>query len=82
MDAATTLWFLHSGVHEANPLVRAALAASGRPGLVLAADKLVAVGLAVCAWRRGRTGLLGKMNLLFAAIVAWNLAAIFVAGGR
>jgi hypothetical protein len=76
MDALTTIVFLRFGVHEANPLVRMALAAFTRPELGVIAPKLFAVGLGVFAWRTGRTRLLWTMNILFAACVAWNVMAI------
>jgi len=83
MDALTTLFFLHHGVGEANPLIRAALAGTANPGVALAVAKVFAVALGLVAWRSGRTGLLRKMNVLFALCVAWNLVAAWVgcAGG-
>lgn len=81
MDALTTLLFLRHGVTEANPLIRAVLGASAQPALALAWSKVFAIGLALYAWRSGRRGLLRRMNLLFAACVAWNLVAIAVSRG-
>lgn len=78
MDAATTLFFLRHGVTEANPLIRAALAGAAAPGVTLVLAKLFAVALGLVAWRSGRTGLLRKMNVLFALFVAWNLVAAWV----
>jgi hypothetical protein len=78
MDALTTLIFLHHGVGEANPLIRAALGVSGNPALGLVAPKVFAMALAVYAWRSGRRGLLRRMNLLFALLVGWNLLALAV----
>jgi hypothetical protein len=75
MDVLTTLLFLHNGVTEANPLIRAVLAGPVHPGLSLLLAKCFSVALATFAWRSGRTNLLSKMNLLFAACVAWNLVA-------
>jgi Domain of unknown function (DUF5658) len=80
MDALTTLLFLHHGVQEANPLIRAALAGSAHPGVTLALTKVFAVALATVAWRSGRKGLLLKVNVLFALCVAWNLVATWAGG--
>lgn len=78
MDTLTTLLFLHQGVSEANPLIRAALAGWAHPGVGLALAKVSAIALATLAWRSGRTRLLRKVNLVFALCVAWNLAAIWI----
>ena len=75
-DAASTLLFLARGVLEGNPLVSAALSASGHPAAVLATIKLSACGLAWIAWRTGRRRLLGRANWFFAGCVAWNLIAM------
>ena len=79
LDALTTLWFLGHGVAEANPVVRWALAWIGQPAVALAAVKAAGFAPALWAWRSGRHGLLRRINLLFAACVAWNLAALAVA---
>jgi uncharacterized protein DUF5658 len=76
LDSATTLLFLHRGVHEANPLIRAAMDAAGQPALALALPKLLAVGIAFYAWRSGRQRVLRRINVVFALCVAWNLVAI------
>jgi hypothetical protein len=78
LDALTTLLFLHNGVSEANPLVRAVLASSASPALALAPAKIFAVALAIFAWRTGRKRLLWKMNVVFVLCVAWNLVAAAV----
>ena len=78
LDFATTLWFLREGVTEANPLVRATLALCGQPMAALAGVKLVGLAPAWLAWRSGRHGLLRKVNLVFAACVVWNLAALWL----
>ncbi len=66
------------GVEEGNPLIRWALASCSRPELALAAPKVLAIALGICAWRRRRMGLLRKMNVLFALCLVWNLAAIYI----
>ncbi len=76
MDALTTLVFLRFGVHEANPLVRMALAAVAWPELGVLAPKLFAIALGLFAWHTERKRLLRWMNVLFAACVAWNVVAI------
>ena len=78
MDALTTLLFLHHGVAEGNPLIRATLAGSAQPGMALAMAKGFAIALATFAWRSGRTRLLRKVNVLFALCVIWNLVATLV----
>jgi hypothetical protein len=78
LDILTTVLFLHHGVAEGNPLIRAALASSTRPEIALILAKIFAIALATFAWRSGRIGLLRKINVVFAACVAWNLIATLV----
>ncbi|HEV3201685.1 MAG TPA: DUF5658 family protein [Bryobacteraceae bacterium] len=78
LDTLTTLMFLHHGVPEGNPLIRAAMAGSAQPAMVLVLSKVFATALATFAWRSGRTGLLRKVNLLFLLCIAWNLLASLV----
>jgi hypothetical protein len=78
LDTLTTLLFLHHGVAEGNPLIRAAMAGSVQPGMALVLAKVFAVALAAFAWRSGRTRLLRKVNLLFLLCIAWNLVAALV----
>jgi hypothetical protein len=69
--------FLNFGVAEGNPVVRIFLGGSGHnPAAVLLALKAVAFAFAFFAWRSGRRRLLGHINLLFAACVAWNIVAL------
>ena len=82
LDALTTLWFLRHGIAEANPLMQWALAVCGPPAVALAAVKAAGLGPAAWAWRTGRHGLLRKINLVFAACVVWNLAALALAPPR
>jgi len=79
LDFMTTMAFLLHGVHEGNPLVRLAIHYSPNPIGGLVAIKAVAIALGLYCWRAGRERLLGRMNLLFAFVVAWNLAALIVA---
>lgn len=76
LDVLTTLLFLHHGVAEANPLMRASLALARQPFLALAIPKAVALGLAFFAVRSGRKRLLARVNVLFTCCVAWNLLAL------
>lgn len=82
LDLMTTVAFLVNGVREANPLVRFAISVSPNPlsGLVLV--KVAAMVLGLYCWRVGRTRTLARMNLLFALVVAWNLAALIVGSVR
>ena len=79
LDFMTTIAFMLHGVQEGNPLVRVALQYSPHPlgGLLLV--KVLAVGLGMYCWRCGRERLLLKMNVLFATVVVWNIAALIVA---
>ena len=76
LDALSTWLFLRLGVSEANPLLRGAIALAGNRALALAATKLCAMAPAWYAWRTGRRRLLRGMNLLYGAIVGWNLLAV------
>jgi len=78
LDFMTTVAFLLHGVHEGNPLVRAALQYSPNPLGGLLAVKLLAVGLGFYCWKGGRERLLMRINLLFAALVAWNMVALIM----
>jgi hypothetical protein len=80
LDFLTTLAFLMHGVREANPLVRFFVGASSSPINGLLIVKLLAVLLGVYCWRMGRGKLLGRINILFAALVAWNLVALILSG--
>jgi hypothetical protein len=78
-DMLTTLLFLRHGVREANPLMRAAIAAASHPLIALALPKLAALALALYAARSGRTRLLSRINMLFTCCVAWQLVALAAA---
>ncbi len=79
LDFLTTVAFMMHGVREGNPLVRAAFQIAPHPlgGLLLV--KALAVCLGLYCWRGGRDRLLTRMNLLFAAVVVWNIAALIIA---
>ena len=78
LDFLTTVAFLLHGVREGNPLVRIAMQAAPNPMVGLLLVKLAAVGLGLYCWRAGRNQILGRINLLFAIVVAWNLAALII----
>jgi hypothetical protein len=82
LDFLTTLAFLMHGVREGNPLVRWLLETSSSPVAMLGAVKLLAVTLGLAAFALKRQRLLARMNMLFAALVAWNLVAIIAAASR
>jgi hypothetical protein len=79
LDAGTTMFFLHHGVAEGNPLIRSLFGILTGPAMGLAVAKLVGVVLAFFAWRTGRQRLLSRVNVVFAACVMWNLAATVLA---
>ncbi len=78
LDFLTTVAFLLNGVREGNPLVRLAMQLAPNPMIGLLIVKLAAVGLGLYCWRMGRNQILGRINLLFAIVVAWNLAALIL----
>jgi hypothetical protein len=78
LDFLTTVAFLLMGVEEGNPLVRMAIAAAPSPLAGLTAVKVAALGLGIACIRMGKLQLLGRINLLFAIVVAWNLVALIV----
>lgn len=75
-DLLTTLAFLSAGVEEANPLVNAAMQMTNSPLMGLVLIKSVALTLGFFCWKQGRTSLLTKANVFFAALVVWNLVAL------
>jgi hypothetical protein len=78
----TTIAFLLHGVREGNPLVRFALQYAPHPLSGLLAVKVAAVALGIYCWRRGRQRLLLRINVLFAAVVVWNMVALIVASSK
>jgi len=79
LDFLTTVAFLFHGVKEANPVVRFALDYSPNPLGGLLFVKGLAICLGLYCWKVGKNRLLTRMNILFALLVAWNLAALIVA---
>jgi hypothetical protein len=82
LDFLTTVAFMINGVREGNPLVRMAVHYAPHPLGGLLAVKVLAVGLGLYCWIRGRERLLTRINLLFALLVAWNLAALILASAQ
>ena len=78
LDFLTTIAFLLNGVQEGNPIVRWAIQAAPSPIIGLLVVKLIAGGLGVYCWHRGKIGLLMKMNVGFAALIAWNLVSLIL----
>jgi hypothetical protein len=78
LDFMTTVAFLMHGIREGNPLVRAALQYSPHPLGGLLAVKFAAIALGIYCWKGGRDRLLIRINILFAIVVAWNLAALIL----
>jgi len=79
LDLMTTVAFLHHGVQEGNPVVRAAMGLFTNPLLGLVLVKIFAVSIGMYCWLAGRERLLVRVNCLFAAVVAWNIVAIIFA---
>jgi len=82
LDFMTTVAFLLNGIREGNPLVRFALEYAPHPLGGLLAVKVLAIALGFYCWYGGRHRLLGRINILFATVVAWNLGALIVASLR
>ena len=78
LDLLTTVTFLAHGVEEANPAIRWLIQGLGSALGGLLAAKLIALGLALYCWRRQRHRLLLKVNVFYAALVAWNLSALLL----
>jgi len=79
LDLLTTLAFMLHGVREGNPLVRMVMHLTTNPLSGLLLIKLVAVGLGLYCWKLGRGRLLARINIAFALVVTWNLAALILA---
>jgi hypothetical protein len=76
LDVLTTLAAFKDGVEESNPLVVLLMDATGSPAAGVALAKLLAFGVALFCWRRGKHKLLWGVNLFYSAIVVWNLVVI------
>jgi hypothetical protein len=78
LDLLTTVIFIMNGVEEANPVVKFAFRAAPNPLIGLVLVKIAALGLGIYCWRLGRHSLLGRINVLFAFLISWNLLALLV----
>jgi hypothetical protein len=78
LDYLTTIAFLMLGIQEGNPLVRWAMDSAPSPFAGLAMVKIAALGLAFYCVKLGKLGLLSRVNILFAIVVAWNLVALIL----
>lgn len=78
LDFLTTVAFLLTGVQEGNPLVRFALESAPTPLSGLIMVKLSALLLGFYCLRMNKTKLLSWINVLFAAVVAWNMVALII----
>jgi len=78
LDLLTTIGFLMHGVREGNPLVRFALTAAPNPIVGLVLVKVIALAIGLYCWMLRRQQLLGRINVLFAALISWNMCALIV----
>lgn len=79
LDVLTTVAFLMQGVAEANPIVIWAMDTGPSPVAGLVMLKVAAFGLALVCFAQARHKLLQRVNVFFAALVAWNLLALIMA---
>ena len=79
LDLMSTLAFMLHGVREGNPLVRMMMHVTANPLIGLVLVKVIAVALGLYCWKVGRGRVLARINIAFALIVAWNLAALIIA---
>ena len=73
-DFMTTMIALHTGGFEMNPFVSRLMVIGSLQGLIL--SKVVILGIAVAAVRLGKVRILRLINILFGAVVLWNLTVI------
>lgn len=78
LDLLTTVAFLLLEVREGNPLVKLAIDVAPNPLAGLAFVKVAALVLGIYCVRLGKFQLLGRINVLFAVVVAWNLVALII----
>lgn len=79
LDALTTIAFMMHKVEEMNPLIKWAMRESFHPLAGLALVKVAAVLLAVLCVASSRYGVLRKVNIFFALVVAYNVVALILA---
>lgn len=79
LDALTTVAFMLQGVGEGNPIARWAMRATENPISGLFMLKAAGVALAMFCIYRSRERFLRRVNVLFAAVVVYNLVALILA---
>lgn len=79
LDGLTTIAFIMYGVGEANPIVRWFMREASNPVGGLFLIKLLAVMLAICCVSFSRHGVVRKVNVFFAVVVAYNVVALIMA---
>lgn len=77
LDALTTLIGLRMGLSELSPAVRWMLSFGPAVGMAMCKGAALAL-LGLCFWLNRRR-VIGWVNYLFAGIVVWNMAHIFLA---
>jgi hypothetical protein len=82
LDFLTTVAFLINGVDEGNPVVNWAIQAFPSPLAGLAAVKILALALGIYCWQNEKSTLLTRINIGFAALVAWNLVTLILKTAR
>lgn len=75
LDVVTTLVGLHLGAQEGSSFIGHLLQTGPLSGLLI--SKIIAAGLAAFAVFLNRKRLLVFLNFWFAAVVVWNLIAIY-----
>jgi len=78
LDVLTTLAFLVAGTHEANPLVRAAIAFTGNPLTGLFYVKAIGMAMGLYCWRRNKQRVLARINVFYAGLIVWNMIALIL----
>ena len=73
-DLGTTVAVLRLGGVEENPLVQFLMAFGSMRGLILA--KLITAALGIMCFLTSKHGALRLANVIFGAIIAWNLSVI------
>jgi hypothetical protein len=73
-DLLTTVWALKLGGFEENVVVRAFMSVGPYAGLILSKLVLLSIALGFALWKKQAT--LRYANVVFTAIVAWNLTVI------
>lgn len=78
LDVLTTIAFLMQGIGEGNPIVRWVLRQDPGPVQSLVIMKFLAVLLAIYCVMKAKHGVLRKVNVFFACLVAYNLVVMII----